>query len=94
MRGCPGSLTCHTQAPVQTLDYSRERSSVQLGFVLARVRTGIPHPDCTGMHWGGMELGRGSAWGRREWLNSSEPGKNRAHAPPNFRVLGTHLWAS
>lgn len=51
MRGCPESLTCHNQAAAQTLDYSRERSSVQLGSVLATVRPGISQPDCTGVHW-------------------------------------------
>lgn len=76
MGGCPESLTCYTQAPAQTLDCSRERGSLQLGSVLARVRTGLPSlsaPACNG-DGGWHGLGHGSAWGRREWLNSSGPG--------------------
>ena len=89
MGGCPESLPGYTQALVQTLDCSRERGSLQLGSVLARVRTGLPSLAAQACNGDGMELGQGSAWGRRAGLNLSGP-----RVPPSFRALGTHLWAS
>lgn len=73
MGGCPESLTGYTQAPAQTLDCSQERGLLQLGSVLARVRIGLPSPAAQACNGDGMELGRGSAWGRREGLSSSGP---------------------
>lgn len=73
MGGCPESLPGYTQAPAQTLDCRQERGLLQLGSVLARVRIGLPSLAAQACNGDGMELGQGSAWGRREGLNSSGP---------------------
>lgn len=83
MRGCPESLTCHTQAPGQTAAGRGAPSSWGLSWLGSG--PAFPTLAAQELSGDGVERGRSSAWDRGECLNGS--GLERAE--PKSQLQGT-----